>query len=182
MRTRHSPLDSPLHSLAYRLGSSALFLAVGVLAVAWGFEILGGYSACPLCLQQRCAYYFAIPVTVVALILCGAGHQRSAMWLLFAASLAFLANAGLGTYHAGAEWKYWPGPDTCSGSASLSKTADGLLKQLETTRVSRCDEAPWRLLGLSFAGWNVVISLILWITLLQAAFAAATPNRAVILK
>jgi disulfide bond formation protein DsbB len=25
----------------------------------------------------------------------------------------------------------------------------------------RCDEAAWRLLGLSFAGWNVVTSLLL---------------------
>jgi disulfide bond formation protein DsbB len=25
----------------------------------------------------------------------------------------------------------------------------------------RCDEAPWRFLGLSFAGWNMVVSVAL---------------------
>jgi disulfide bond formation protein DsbB len=40
------------------------------------------------------------------------------------------------------------------------------LNQLQTTRVVSCTEAAWRFLGLSLAGWNVLISLAL------AAFAA----------
>jgi disulfide bond formation protein DsbB len=43
----------------------------------------------------------------------------------------------------------------------LSTSTGDLLKKLESVRVIRCDEAPWRLLGLSFAGWNVVASLVL---------------------
>jgi disulfide bond formation protein DsbB len=85
-------------------------------------------------------------------------------------ALAFLANAGLGTYHAGAEWKFWPGPDTCGGSQPISTGAGGLFKDLATTRVIRCDEAPWHFLGLSFAGWNAVASLVLAI---GAALSAA---------
>ena len=36
-----------------------------------------------------------------------------------------------------------------------------LLKQLQTVNVVRCDEAAWRFLGLSLAGYNVLISLAL---------------------
>jgi disulfide bond formation protein DsbB len=36
-----------------------------------------------------------------------------------------------------------------------------LLDQLRSIRVVRCDEAAWRLLGLSLAGYNVLISLAL---------------------
>jgi disulfide bond formation protein DsbB len=38
-------------------------------------------------------------------------------------------------------------------------TAKGrLIDQLQSIRVVRCDEAAWRLFGVSLAGYNVVIS------------------------
>ena len=94
----------------------------------------------------------------------GAPRRRSSArcrcrFLLVA--LAFLANAGLGAYHAGVEWKLWAGPSTCCTAQGLSTSAGGLLENIEKTRVVRCDEAAWRFLGLSFAGWNVLISLAL---------------------
>jgi disulfide bond formation protein DsbB len=93
--------------------------------------------------------------------------------LFFVVALTFLANAGLGTYHAGAEWKFWPGPDTCGATVDATKSAGSLLKDLEGVKVVRCDEAALRFLGVSFAGWNVVASLLLMALSLKAAFAAA---------
>lgn len=162
-----------MKSPAYQAGALALVGAVAVIATALAFEYIGGYKPCPLCLQERYAYYASIPALFLALILLGSNQPRAAGAILLLVSLAFLANAMLGTYHAGAEWKFWPGPDTCGGTGPLTPQAGGLLKQLETVRVIRCDEAPWRMFGLSFAGWNVVTSLLLWITSLQAAFATS---------
>src|SRR6185436_20879369 len=136
---------------AYRTGALVLFAAAVVIATALAFERFGGYSPCPLCLQQRYAYYAGVPALFLALVLLSVGYARLAAAVFLLVAAAFLANAGLGTYHAGAEWKFWPGPDT-GGS---------LLKDLATTRVIRCDEAPWHFLGLSFAGWNVVASVLL---------------------
>ncbi len=42
-------------------------------------------------------------------------------------------------------------------------------KSLESARAVSCTSAPWRLLGLSFAGWNAVISLALVLLGLRAA-------------
>ena len=42
-----------------------------------------------------------------------------------------------------------------------SAPAGGLLEQIQNTRVVRCDEAAWRFLGLSLAGYNALISLAL---------------------
>ena len=36
-----------------------------------------------------------------------------------------------------------------------------LLEQMNKTRVVRCDEAAWRFLGVSLAGYNVLVSLFL---------------------
>ena len=139
-----------------------LFLAATVILAALGFEHVGGYVACPLCLEQRYAYYAGVPALFLALVLLSAGRTHMAATVFVLVALAFLANAGLGIYHAGAEWKFWPGPETCAAAARpLGTGAGGLLEDLATTRVIRCDEAPWHFLGLSFAGWNVVASLLL---------------------
>jgi disulfide bond formation protein DsbB len=167
-------LDTPAsRSLAYQAGSFALFLAAGAIAGAWVFE-LAGYAPCPLCLTQRWAYYAGVPVLFAALALVSGGNRKAAIWLFVLAALVFLANAGLGVYHAGAEWKFWPGPDTCAGGAqSLSTNAGDLLKQIETTQVIRCDEPAIRIFGLSLAGWNVIASVLIFAGAARAAFAAS---------
>jgi disulfide bond formation protein DsbB len=138
-----------------------LFAAATVILTALAFEHLGGYTPCPLCLQERYGYYAAIPALLLGLVLLSGGHTRAARVVFVLVALAFLANAALGVYHAGAEWKLWQGPQTCGASQPLSSGAGGLLKDLATTRVIRCDEAPWHFLGLSFAGWNAVASILL---------------------
>ena len=165
-------------SPAYRAGAFALCVALAAILAAHAFERFGGYRPCPLCLMQRYAYYAAIPGLFLALVLDQAGWTKTAALVFFAVALGFLGNAGLGVYHAGAEWKFWPGPDTCSAALEPLKPAAGdLLRQLEQTRVVRCDEAQWRLAGLSFAGWNVVASFVAFMAALQAAFAAVSRER-----
>ena len=157
---------------AYRSGAFALLLALGTILAALAFERFGGYDPCPLCLMQRWAYYAGVPALFLALVLVAAERPRLAALLFFAVALGFLANSGLGVYHAGIEWKFWPGPDTCSAVLKpLPKQTSDLLTQIPV--VTRCDEAAWRLAGLSFAGWNVVASFVAFIASLQAAFAAS---------
>ncbi|MFM2421777.1 MAG: hypothetical protein RL291_307, partial [Pseudomonadota bacterium] len=163
---------------AYRLGAFTLFAAVAVILAALGFEHILGYRPCALCLQQRYAYYIAIPGLFLCLVLLATERIRWGATLFLVISFLFLLNAGLGVYHAGAEWKFWPPPETCGGKlATLGSGSGGVLAKLNQTRVVLCDEAPWRFLGLSFAGWNVAMSLLLWITSIQAAFATASVVR-----
>lgn len=159
-------------SPAYRWGATALLLASVAILTAFGFEYIGRIAPCPLCLQQRWAYYAGIPATFLALVLLSTEHPRAAAGVFGLVALAFLANAGLGAYHAGIEWGFWAGPDTCSGGLTPLKPITNLLKDLENTaRIVRCDEAPVRFAGLSFAGWNVVASLMLFTACLKAAIA-----------
>ena len=116
-------------SIAYQAGSVALFLAAASILGAWAFEY-AGFAPCHLCLIQRWAYYAGIPALFIALSLLSGGHKRAAGWLFVVTALAFLANSGLGVYQAGAEWKFWPGPDTCAGTQGLATSAGNLLQQL----------------------------------------------------
>lgn len=168
----------PQSGAAYRAGSFAFAMAVGAILTALGFEHLGGLVPCQLCLEQRYAFYIGVPALFVALVLTASERPKLAALLFFAVALGFLANAGFGVYHAGVEWKFWPGPDTCSPQpGALKPLGRALIDRLEGARVVRCDEASWRFLGLSFAGWNVVGSVLIFIAALQAAFAASTRIR-----
>ena len=121
---------------AYKAGAAALMMSIAALATAYGFQYIGGYEPCPLCEMQRYAYYAGIPLLFLALVLLAIERAGWATVIFFLVALGFLANAGLGIYHAGAEWKYWPGPDTC-GAVARPLGGGDLLKQIETAYVVR---------------------------------------------
>jgi disulfide bond formation protein DsbB len=135
-------------------------IAAATLAGAWFFELVLDIRPCPLCLEQRYAYYLAVPL---GLVLAFAASRRAPRPVLLAGFavllLAALANAWLGGYHAGVEWQFWQGPTDCSGPLVNLGSAGNLLERLDTVKVVRCDEVQWRFLGLSLAGYNVLISL-----------------------
>src|SRR5215208_2865556 len=147
------------------IAAAAVVIAVvGAMAIlgAWFFQIGLGLKPCPLCLEQRYPYYFAIPLAVLVLLGVTAGASRKVLRAaLFVIAAGMLWNAGLAGYHAGIEWKWWPGPQDCSGPIDSLGSASDLLRQLDSINVVRCDEAAWRFLGLSLAGYNVLISLAL---------------------
>jgi disulfide bond formation protein DsbB len=146
---------------------TVLAAAAATIGGALVFEHGFGLAPCKLCLQQRIPYYVAMPLAAAAAL---APPRWTRIGLLLVA-LAFVASAGLGAYHAGVEWGFWAGPSDCGGgTGAAAGNVSDFLSQLETTRVVSCTEAAWRFLGLSLAGWNVLISLGL-AALALAAFA-----------
>ena len=139
---------------------AVLVLGAATLLGAWFFQYALGMEPCPLCLEERIAYYVSTALALVLVVASGAGLPRMLLALgLALIAVLMLGNAGLGVYHSGVEWKLWPGPQDCSGSLHSFGRAADLLKQLSSARVVRCDEAAWRFLGLSLAGYNVLISI-----------------------
>ncbi|CAN5290938.1 disulfide bond formation protein B [soil metagenome] len=134
-------------------------IAAATIAGAWFFELVLDIRPCPLCLEQRYAYYLAIPLAALIALGASRGVSRRLLGLgLFVLGIALLANAGLGAYHAGVEWGFWQGPTDCTGPIT-DLGGGGLLDSLNKVKVIRCDEVQWRFLGLSLAGSNVLISL-----------------------
>ena len=137
-------------------------IAAATLAGAWFFQLVLDIRPCPLCLEQRYAYYLLIPLGALTALAAGRNAPRT----LLIAGLAILCvvalgNAVLGTYHSGVEWGFWQGPTDCTGPIGDLGSAGNLLQRLDTVKVIRCDEVQWRFLGLSLAGYNVLISLLM---------------------
>lgn len=142
----------------------AVFLFVAMAStvlVALGFQYIGGLMPCHLCLMERVPYYMGAPLMLVTAVL---STMRVAgvyvRGLFIAALLLMLYGFALSAYHAGVEWRFWPGPADCvlSGS-SVPETVDNLLEGLNTLRPVSCSEATGYFLWLSMAGWNAVATL-----------------------
>ncbi len=158
---RPLPLDKILVGIAF-------VLALATIAGAWGSQIFGGLVPCELCLEQRMAYYWGLPILALVLILWN--RLPLVVWYLGVALglLVFCWSVYMASYHAGVEWGFWPGPTACTGTgASLDFNS---LAAGNVERVVPCDAVQFRFLGLTLAAYNALISLAV-VALLAAAIA-----------
>jgi len=151
-----------LNAISQRQAVLIVFgVTLATILGAWGFEY-AGYLPCELCLKQRIAYYIAIPLSLVIWLVAGKSPALLKQGLVIL-GLIMLASCIFGIYHSGVEWKFWAGPQTCTGGGF-----GGGLPDL-TKHAAMCDQAAIRIFGLSLAGWNAVISAALsWLSLSKA--------------
>ena len=148
-----------------------IFLAcLGLILTALGYQHLAGLEPCDLCYKQRWAYYIAIGAVPIALFLYGRETKNPdglfsaktaklmSVLIMGALALVFLANSGLGIYHAGVEWDFWPGPTACSSTGDLDPSLS-IFEAIKREKIVPCGEAQWRLFGLSMAGYSALASL-----------------------
>jgi len=133
-------------------------IAAATLGGAWFFQYVLGIQPCPMCLEQRYAYYLVIVLGAVLAFAAPRLPRAFVIATLVVLALAAFGNAIFGAFHAGVEWGFWQGPATCSGPVQDLGSAGNLLQRLDTVKVVRCDEVQWRFLGLSLAGYNFLIS------------------------
>ena len=140
-----------LNSISQRQAVLIVFVVtLATILGAWGFEY-AGYLPCELCLKQRIAYYVAVPLSLLIWLIAGS-NPKLLKYGLLVLGLIMLASCIFGIYHSGVEWKFWAGPQTCTGGGF-----GGGLPDL-TKQAVMCDQPAIRILGLSLAGWNAIVS------------------------
>ncbi|PHP65567.1 disulfide bond formation protein B [Zhengella mangrovi] len=155
---------------------TALFLAFAMAAVvlsALGFEHIGGYIPCALCLEQRLPYYIGAPLMLATFLLGRFGSPALLVRLLLAAGAGLMLwGLVLAVYHSGVEWHFWAGPTDCTSVAPVTPgSVEELLSGAVNKRPPSCDEAALRVLGLSMAGWNALASAFLAAVAIRGVFA-----------
>ncbi len=156
--------------------AAAIFVvSAATLLGALFFQYVLKLPPCPLCLDERIAYHIVIPLSLLIAVAAGAGAPRTLLTAGFVVVLVtVLCGAALAAYHAGVEWHFWAGPTDCSGPLGDLKAGGSMLSQLQTINVVRCDEAAWRFLGISLAGYDALICLLM---AALAAYGAVTARR-----
>ena len=135
----------------------ASFASLAVIIGAYSFEYIGGFSPCKLCYWQRYPHFLNILIFPIFYML----QIRS---LIFIGMMSMMISTVLAFYHVGVEQKYWLGPNSCTNSSIEGLTTDQLLDQIMNAPLVRCDEIAWEFIGVSMAGWNVLISFCLLLT------------------
>src|SRR5205807_5208611 len=127
-----------------------------LLGGALAFEYFGGLAPCEMCVWQRWPHGFAIATGLLGGAAVSADFLagRWGRVLAIAAILGLIISGAIGIFHAGVEWKLWPGPAECTGFGYVPGRDD-----FKPLQIVRCDEAQWRLFGISLAGYNAVFSL-----------------------
>jgi disulfide bond formation protein DsbB len=159
-------MELPLDRVRWPL--IALLASAAMLATAHGFEYFANLAPCHLCYIQRQVYWAAGGIAMIAIFANWRGAPPQMMSMLcFLLGAAFLTGAGVASYHALVEWKILPSPGC---EFQPLKIHGDLWDQLgKRQKVPSCDEAGWRMLGLSMACWNAIVSVILAGTSVVAA-------------
>lgn len=147
----------------------AAWTAAALLFAVHALESWGGYPPCELCLREREVVWTAFYAALAGLAPCVAAPRQAwtrawARVAVVAVAVAFGVGAVLAAYHAGVEWRWWPGPTACTGVNRGPVTAGdvrAVLTGAKTVHMVRCDEAAFRIAGLSLAGWNALASVAL---------------------
>jgi disulfide bond formation protein DsbB len=133
--------------LAQRL---ALGIPALLLAGAFVSEHIFGLYPCEMCWWQRWPHFAAIALALVSTV-----AEPRRLWIGLAA-LAVLVSGLIGGYHAGVEYDWWEGLTACANTARAG--GGSAMEAILNAPVTRCDQAPWALFGISLAGWNFLIS------------------------
>lgn len=157
----------------------AALSSASLLIGAHLFESFGGLAPCALCLDQREAHWTGLTLSVAGVIAAAVlKWRRAAIATAGACALVYLFSAGLAFYHTGVENHFWPGPATCSGGGPVDLGEGSLADILkEKPHGPSCSQAAWRFLGVSMAGYNLLVSAGLFAVCLVAAALAARDAR-----
>lgn len=139
---------------------TAIFIALasgGALAFALISQYGFGLLPCDLCYLQRTPY--ALTLVFGALCAMPAVPLREKRIVIAHCLALFVLSVGFSGYHVGVEELWWEGPTSCSGGSVLSM--DGLAAALNQSASPGCEEAAFRFLGISMAGYNFAASLFL---------------------
>ena len=135
--------------------TNALLLVVpaGLVGGALAFQYVGGLQPCEMCMWQRWALVATLAVGLLAWVM------RSAKPVVTLTALALLVDGGIAVFHAGVERHWWQGITKCTAPLATGSASE-MLSEILSQPLIRCDAIPWSLFGLSMAGWNAVIAIL----------------------
>lgn len=136
-------------------------LFFGALIFQYGFDL----KPCALCYYQRWPHVIAAILAAVAIFV---SQKRDSVIITTAAGIVVLIGAGIAFFHAGVEYRWWTYNSSCITGENLSETAEQLLSAIYAKTNIPCDVPQWSLLGITMAGYNFVISLLLGLAAVTA--------------
>ena len=133
-----------------------LLFSIFALLAAYFIQYILGHQPCNLCLIERIPYILVI--IIIFLIYIFKNNEKNFIILL---SLIFIFATLVSFYHFGIEQGFFKESLVCDiKNSDKSLSTEELLKELEEKTIS-CKDVTFKILGLSLATINTIISFIL---------------------
>ena len=124
-----------------------------------------GHQPCSLCLYERIPYFLSALLMIKIFFF--KKYEKVILLILF---LIFMISALLAFYHFGIEQDFFNESFVCNVESQLTiLSKENLLKELNKNIVS-CKDVTFRILGLSLAAINTILSVVLSIIFLKLFF------------
>jgi len=145
-----------LHNNKFILNGILTFSILSLI-IAYYIQFVLGHKPCNLCLVERIPYISAVILVSLIFIIKKFEKVIAGIVMLF-----FIFGAVISFYHVGIEQGFFSESLVCDlSSANENLSKENLLKQLESETVVSCKDVTFRLLGLSLATINTIISVVL---------------------
>ena len=139
-----------------------LLFSIFALLTAYFIQYVLGHQPCNLCLIERIPYILTIIIITLILI-----FKKLEKVFLLLLTLIFVAATLISFYHFGIEQGFIKESLVCDLEAQTNNlTKEDLLKELKTKTIS-CKDVTFKVIGLSLASINIIISLILSVITLK---------------
>jgi len=136
--------------------NAILIFSIFALITAYFIQYVLGHKPCNLCLVERLPYLAAI--ILISLILFLNKYEKLISLIV---GLFFVFGTIISFYHFGIEQDFFKESLVCDlGNNNAAISTQDLLKQFEKKIIS-CKDVTFRVLGLSLATFNTIISLII---------------------
>ena len=150
----------------------SLFLSSGLLLGAFFLELYLSLIPCDLCIKQRVVHASILIVSLMVFPLYT--YSKLKFIMLSILNLLWLGSSILAFYHFGIEKKLWQGFSECSSNLIFNENT---LDQLLSRSPIRCDETQFELFNISLAGWNGILSIIIFIILSYLLYKAQKESK-----
>ena len=130
------------------------------ILIALYIEFFLGFNPCKLCIYQRVPYLVAILISFLGIV-----YSKNLIWL-YLLLINFFISFLLSGYHFGIEQEIFSEFSGCTGD-SINITDKNELLELLNSEVNSCKNVDFRILGLSLATINFLLSFLIFILIFK---------------
>ena len=137
-----------------------LFISISVLLIVYYLEFFQGITPCQLCIYQRLPYFIIILLAISFLLIKNKSLKKITFLFYI---LIFTSSLIMSVYHFGIEKNLWNALTGCETNIKSFSDSDNLKEYLLNKNYVSCDDVSFKFLGISLAGYNIILSFILLI-------------------
>ena len=142
--------------------NGVLIFSILSLSIAYFIQYVFGHKPCNLCLIERIPYIASV-ILISLIFIINKFEKIIAIIIL----LLFIFGAIISFYHFGIEQGFFSESLVCDLGDNKKLSKEQLLKQLESSSIVSCKDVTFRVLGLSLATINTIISIILSVIMVK---------------